>query len=208
MALESRHTPNYLGQLRCRASIAGKITASVLAVMAAAAFAIVLGSTPGTLALWNQSAPIADGGTITVGSSIDLSIAAGLAAAPQGQIAAVFPQDAWSGLLPGDLSGAELTVTNQGSVPVQLSAALDAQSIAQGQVSFSLSQGQCQQDAPSGTALTSGSVALAGPVLAAKTSVTYCLQAALSTTAPASLQGTQIISNFVLSLDAAKEATV
>lgn len=176
---------------------------TAVAVVAAAAAALTLGSTSGTLALWNESEDI-PAATIKVGG-MDIAISAGTQSAPQGQASVAIPATTWSTMLPGDVVGTPLTITNRGASPVRISASLDQGTAGNGLVAISLNRGSCPADALAETALTASTSAPIGPAIAIAESAPHCLSVKLSEAVPAASQGTQIVSAFNLSITGTPE---
>ncbi len=164
---------------------------------------VALASTSGTYALWGQSAAIPDQ-TITVGG-MELAITAGTQPAPQGQAGVAIPAATWATLLPGDVIGTPITLTNWGAAPASVSARLDAGTAGNGDVAVRLAPGGCPADTPAGTVLTAAPSAPVGPALGVAGSAQYCLQVALSPTTPAVRQGTQIVPAFTVTVTGAQE---
>lgn len=182
-----------------------KIMAVTGALIMASVAVIAASSTTGTLALWNDNAEIPEA-SITVGSA-ELSIAAGSSPGPKGQAAVQIPGTTFSNMFPGDVLGTPVTVTNRGTGPVSLSAAVDAQTAAQTDAKFALRNGACVAGPLTGTVLTSTPAELGGTMLAPGASTTHCLQVELSSSIASAKQGTSVVPAFTLSFSGTTEGT-
>ncbi|WP_448060901.1 hypothetical protein [Cellulomonas hominis] len=167
--------------------------------------AVALASTPGTYALWGQSAAIPD--QIITAGGMELAITAGTQPAPQGQVGIAIPAATWATMLPGDVIGAPITLTNWGAAPASISARVDPGTAGTSCVDVRLAQGGCPVDTPAGTVLAAAPSAPVGPVLGVAGSAQYCLQVALSPTIPATRQGTQIVPAFTVTVTGAQEGS-
>ncbi|QIK63108.1 hypothetical protein G7068_07765 [Leucobacter viscericola] len=185
------------GRIQRRIPRTAAILAGVSALILATVVAIIASSTTGTLALWNDGADIPEA-SITVGSA-ELSIAAGNQPGPKGQAAVQFPASTFSRMLPGDVLGTPVTVTNRGTGPVSLQASLDTASAAQTDARFALREGGCVAGPLTGTVLSASPSPLGDADLAPGASRTYCLQSELSSSVAATKQGTSVVPNFTLS---------
>jgi hypothetical protein len=188
------------GHRRVRVGRHLSIAAALVAVVATA---VTMSTATGTLALWNDSVEIPDA-TIEVGS-MGLAIAAGSSSAPAGQTTVPLGAQTWATMLPGDVVGVPITLTNPGTVPVQVSAALDSAAAGQSDATFWLHQGTCPAAGTTGVRLTGQAQQLPGTSLSGDG--TLCLQVALSSQIPAARQGTTIVPAFTLTFTAAPERT-
>lgn len=149
------------GMLASSSAIAG---ASIVAVIAAG----------GTYAMWNDSASL-DGGTIQSGSlSLTVNNVASYA----------IPAADWSKLLPGDVRRQEVTLTNTGTVPGDVSASTSG---TYDPFLIHVAKGQCDATI-GGQSLADAPVVLG--VFAPGVPTTVCLQVTLPADAIGGAQGT------------------
>ena len=188
------------GNRRIRVGRHLSIAAALVAVVATA---VTMSEATGTLALWNDSVEIPDA-TIEVGS-MALAIAAGSGSAPAGQTTVPLGAQTWATMLPGDVVGVPITLTNPGTVPVQVSAALDSAAAGQSDATFWLHQGTCPAAGTAGVRLTGQVQQVPGALLSGDG--THCLQVVLSPQIQAARQGTAIVPAFTLTFTAAPERT-
>jgi hypothetical protein len=160
-----------------------RITAGRVAASAAAALVGVLGAAgtaAGSFAYLNATAPVGTASSVTAGTSA-LTLQAGSGAAAS---SITLPTTVWSRMLPGDIAGQTVTVTNTGDTPLALSARLSTASAWQ----FRVAAGSCPVTQLPGAAL--GTTSTAFGTLAAGASAVACIQAVLPATASNSVQGT------------------
>jgi hypothetical protein len=151
--------------------------------------ALVVGTVsaaPGTLALWNDQADVQ--GIVVQSGTLDAAIAPGTASPTTATSAELAPR---TGLLPGETRWVTFTVRNTGTVDLALRLALDDATVADANLEFSVTEGACSSQTPSGTELGSTPVPIGEPLPPA-TNLTLCAHVTLSEDAPASLQGTSV----------------
>lgn len=188
------------GQRHARA---GRHLSIAAALVVVGGTALTLSSATGTLALWNDRVEIPEA-TIETGS-IGLAITAGTGSAPAGQTTVPLDPQTWASMLPGDVVGVPITVTNPGTVPVRVSAVLDSAAAAQSDATFWLQQGACPAAGTAGVRLTGQAEQLPGAPLSGDGA--HCLQVALSPQISAARQGTTVVPAFTLTFTAAPERT-
>jgi hypothetical protein len=162
--------------------IAATAAAILLGVFAAA------GTAAGSFAYLNASAPVGTASTVTAGTST-LTLQSG--ANPAGS-SITLPATVWNRMLPGDIVGQTVTVTNTGDATVAVSTRLNAVSAWE----FRVASGACPVTQIPGAALGTTSTSYA--TLAAGANSTMCIQAVLPTTAPNSAQGTNPVLTLIV----------
>lgn len=152
-------------------------------IVAASVVTLGVSAAPGTLALWRDTAAVADL-TVTTGR-LAAAIAPGTTT-PTTQTTANL--GAITGILPTENRGLTFTVRNTGSVDLTVAAALNAATAADADLAFGLNPGACTTPTPAGTTLGVSPVPV-GTTIAPATNATYCLRVTLTASAPNSLQG-------------------
>lgn len=144
------------------------------ALIATTALVIAIVSTvPGSLALWNHSAEIADY-TVRAGM-LNAAIAPGTVQPVADTTAALGTLD---GMLPTESRGATFTVRNTGNVNLALAASLDGTTAANTMLGFGLSPGECTTPLAGGAALSSTPIAV-GDRIPPNTNASFCLRVTL-----------------------------
>lgn len=154
------------------AATAGAILVGVLAAASTAA---------GSYAYLNSTASTGSAGTTVTAGTSSLTLQSGSGAASS---SITMPSTAWNRMLPGDVVGQPLIITNTGATPLALTTRLSAVSAWE----FRIASGACPSGVLPGAALTATATNFG--TLAAGASTTVCLQAALPASAPAAAQGT------------------
>jgi hypothetical protein len=172
-----------IGRLRFTPGrIAAAAAAILLGVFAAA------GTAAGSFAYLNATAQTTAGSTISAGTSA-LTIQSG-AGVPSASV--TLPATVWNRMLPGDIVGQTVTVTNTGDAPLAVSARLSGTSAWE----FRVNVGACPATQIPGAALTTTSSATGA--LPAGASATLCIQTTLPTGAANSAQGTTPVLQLLL----------
>ncbi|MDN3496774.1 hypothetical protein QL996_12605 [Planococcus sp. APC 4015] len=168
-------------------------------ILTAAIVTLVVSAAPGSFALWQETAAVADL-TITTGR-LNAAIASGTTT-PTTQTTANL--GSVTGILPTENRGLTFTVRNTGTVDLTVAAALSAATAADSDLAFGVNPGACTTPTPVGTALSTTPAAV-GSAVAPATNATFCLRVTLTTTAPNSLQSSAV-GPFVIALTAASTA--
>jgi|GEM_PF-5951708 len=169
-----------------------KSTRIAFALSAIAVVAVVgTLSSATTNALWNGSAPIAPI-TVTTGTA---ALAVGLSGADPTPNALTLPSGFVTGFLPGDRHDQGITLSNTGSVPLEVSA---TGSGVPGPMTLQLSTGSCTAEpAPTAPTLSDAPTRI---LSIAPGNTEVCLSLALSADAPTGLQGTQLSAALTVNL--------
>lgn len=179
-----------------------QIPFSLLVILSVTALTLWVWASQGSYALWNDTEPVPEA-SITVGNTDtpNLSITQGTKPGPNDQTTVAIDPSIWGALLPGEVVGTQITVSNQGSQSTILTGALDmpADSLA-ADISIRLGTGVCKSGIIYGQQLTSTPLALQTPALGPGDSALFCLQVKLATSAPNSLQGTQLVPSYTLTI--------